>query len=449
MTRRITLTMIAVVMISVLLAGLGTLLLARNEDQRTTRADLEATSNVMSFIFAELPLGTARDQASVRQRLTNVQDELRLADAELIILTDSQAIGNFPEGLDREALDFEALRRDGQISGTQGSIVYAAAFASRPAFDYVVILTDDTSKLTGPIFGWVVLSMVLALAAGSLLAWMLGRRLAAPVRAASSAAHQIAAGDLSVRLPVDEGRDDEITELAQTLNHMAGSLDRSKGLERQFLLSVSHDLRTPLTSIRGYAEAIGDGTTQDPSRAAEVIRSEAQRLERLVTDLLDLAKLDSRQFRMELRPTDLAEVIPDVCAGFEHEAGRHGVEVLVHGPDEPHVTYADPDRLAQVMANLLENALKYADQRVTVSYARSGPGLEVVVADDGPGIASEDLPHVFERLYVANQTPRRRETGSGLGLAIVRELVEAMGGQVTALQRPTGGTQFVVTLRPA
>lgn len=450
MTRRITLTIVLTVLISVLLAGIGTLFLMRAEDRRATREDLEQTAAAMSFFVAELPLGTVRDQEAVRSRLTAVREELRIADAELLVVArNGEVFGQLPAGLDRDRLDLRELRREGDLSGSQGPIVYAAVYDSRPAFDFVVVLTADGSRLTQPIFRWISLSTVLALAAGSLLAWMLGRRLAAPMRAASSAAHRIASGDLSVRLPVAEGKSDEITELSRAINGMALSLDRSRGLERHFLLSVSHDLRTPLTSIRGYAEAIADGTATDSGRAAEVIQSEASRLERLVTDLLDLARLDARQFSFDLRTTDLAEVVPDLVAGFEHQAHEAGLEVVVAGGPDSTLVSADPDRLAQAVANLLENALKFASSSITVTYGAGATGPEIVVADDGPGIASDELDRVFERLYVTEQRPQRREVGSGLGLAIVKELVEAMGGSVRALPRPSGGTQFLVTLRPA
>ena len=228
---------------------------------------------------------------------------------------------------------------------------------------------------------------------------------------------------------------------------MATSLERAQGLERQFLLSVSHDLRTPLTSIRGYAEAIADGTAPEPDRAAGVIQSEARRLERLVADLLDLAKLDARQFSFRPEAVDLAEVVADAVAGFEHQAGAAGVGMTVEGRDGV-AAWVDRDRLGQVIANLLENGLKYAALQLHVGFGVDAGRPQVIVSDDGTGIADDDLPHVFERLYVARRSPQRKESGSGLGLAIVRELTEAMGGSVTARHREGGGTQFVVALLP-
>lgn len=448
MTKRLVLAILSTVAISILLVGLGTMILTRVEDRRATQSDLEGTAQALAFVFSELPLGAQNDSETIRQRLRRIQDELRIADAELLVLNrNDQVLGVVPPGLEDTPIDFDTLRTEGQISGRAGSIVYAAAFGERRAFDYVVVLTADGNRLTSPIFGWVVVSALVALFTGALIAWMLGRRLAQPIVAAAATSLQIANGDLTARVAVDPDRDDEITNLGTSINHMAASLARARGLEHQFLLSVSHDLRTPLTSIRGFAEAIADGTAPNDARAAAIIGAEARRLERLVTDLLDLAKLDARQFRLEMTSTDLTQLVPDVAAGFEHEANELGVGIMVDGPEAELIVHADPDRLAQVLANLLQNALKYAHSTVLVSYRPGALGAEIVVADDGPGITTEDLPHVFERLYVAAQTPQRKETGSGLGLAIVKELVEAQGGTVAALPRPTGGTQFVIGLR--
>ncbi len=136
------------------------------------------------------------------------------------------------------------------------------------------------------------------------------------MRSATDATARIAAGDLTVRLPADERRHDEITDLSIAINQMAGTLERSRGLEQQFLLSVSHDLRTPLTSIRGYAEAVADGTAPDSRAAAGIILAEAQRLERLVKDLLDLAKLEARQFTLDMLSVDVAELARRGAAGI-------------------------------------------------------------------------------------------------------------------------------------
>jgi two-component system sensor histidine kinase BaeS len=228
---------------------------------------------------------------------------------------------------------------------------------------------------------------------------------------------------------------------------MAAQLEAARGLERGFLLSISHDLRTPLTSIGGYAEAIADGAVEEgdaQKRAAGIIASEARRLERLVADLLDLARLDAHEFSLTPRPVDAAEVIGEAVEAFLPSARDIGVSLVVNGPATAPVD-ADPERLGQIVANLVENALKYARAQVTVGVSSDNGTLEVRVDDDGPGIDAAALPHVFDRLYTS-RAARGRKVGTGLGLAIVNELSAAMGG-TAAVDSPDGqGTRFVVRI---
>jgi signal transduction histidine kinase len=231
---------------------------------------------------------------------------------------------------------------------------------------------------------------------------------------------------------------------------MAAQLEAARGLERGFLLSVSHDLRTPLTSIGGYAEAIADGAVEgreEQKRAAEVIASEARRLERLVADLLDLARLDAHEFSLTPRPVDAADVVGEAVDAFDPSARDLGIELVLQRSDSVPVD-ADPERLGQIVANLVENALKYARTRVTVGVSSDDGMLEVRVDDDGPGIDGEDLPHVFERLYTSRTVPGRK-VGTGLGLAIVHELSAAMGGTADVHQLDGRGTRFVVRIPAA
>ena len=236
---------------------------------------------------------------------------------------------------------------------------------------------------------------------------------------------------------------------------MAAELGRHRMLERAFLMSISHDLRTPLTSIRGYAEAVAEGTADDEEsrrRAATVIEAEARRLERLVADLLELARLDAREFSLHPGPVDVVEVARHAALALAPAAREAGLRLVVAGDAGPLMATADPERLAQVVANLVENAIKYAGATVEVA-VRPAPagggaveiGPEISVVDDGPGIDPEDLPRVFERLYTSRRQPGRK-VGTGLGLAIVRELVSAMGGEVSVAATAEGGTRFVVTL---
>ncbi len=332
------------------------------------------------------------------------------------------------------------------MSGANGSLVYAAAPLVRPRVTIVAVVTQQAS--TGvrngvPLF---VLTTTVTLLIAVTVAVLLARRLARPVDAAAAAARRIADGELSTRLVEPAAHDrDELAGLTRSINAMADGLERSRTLEQQFLLSISHDLRTPLTSIHGYAAAIDDGTATDQRAAARIILSESQRLERLVADLLDLAHLDGRSLAMQLVEHALRADVEAAVSAVGVVARAHGIELVV-GAGRPVDVVADPARVRQLLANLLENGLKFARTRIEVQAVIEDGAAVLRVDDDGPGIAPDDRPHVFERLYVASHRPVRAETGSGLGLAIVRQLAEAMGGTVAAGESPSGGARMEVRL---
>jgi signal transduction histidine kinase len=250
---------------------------------------------------------------------------------------------------------------------------------------------------------------------------------------------------------VEGGDLPELVSLAASINSMAVSLTRSRVAERELLMSVTHDLRTPLTSIRGYAEAIAEGVADNPAQAARVIVGESGRLERLVTDLLDLAKLRMHHLSFDLRPVDAAVVVQQVVEGFQPLAARSGLTITATIPRPVPPVRTDPDRLAQILANLVENAATFATTEVLVSL--SPPGDEtsslavLTVEDDGSGIPSGEQRRVFERFYRTDQATGRR-IGTGMGLAIVAELVAAMRGEVAVVSptRSGRGTCMRVTL---
>jgi two-component system, OmpR family, sensor kinase len=291
----------------------------------------------------------------------------------------------------------------------------------------------------------VVVALGIGLALAAVLAWWLARSVARrldPLRDASAA---IAAGDLSARAPVTG--DDEIAAAAGAFNEMAAALAAARDREHDFLLSVGHDLRTPLTTIRGYAEALaaGDVPGEDLARVAGVLHAQADRLSRLVEDLMLLARLEAGEYRLRPEEVDLAAHVAGVAGEHRPAADAARVRLVVERRDEVRVV-VDPDRIAQITSNLVENALRYTPEggTVTVRVGRleAGPGLEV--ADTGPGIDPVDLPRVFERLYVAQRYRAVRPEGSGLGLSIVDRLVRAMGGRVVVDSTPGSGTTVTV-----
>lgn len=292
--------------------------------------------------------------------------------------------------------------------------------------------------------GWTLVPAGLAgaLIAG-LLALLLARRLTRPLTDVSEAAARLAAGERDVAVPV-RGRD-ELSRLAQTFNDMSDELGRAREAERTFLLSVSHELKTPLTAIRGYAEGLEEGAV-DAGEAGRTIRAEEARLERLVADLLDLARLDRREFSIALRPVDLGTVAAEVERRHAARARALGVSLTVDAAKAAWVC-GDQDRLLQIVSNLVDNALRATppDGRVTIEVASGA----LTVRDTGPGLAPDDLPHAFDRFYLHEKLARGRHDGTGLGLAVVGELAAAMGGSASVESELGHGAQFIVRMREA
>jgi signal transduction histidine kinase len=246
--------------------------------------------------------------------------------------------------------------------------------------------------------------------------------------------------------PVPLGGSAELAVLAQTFNDMARELNRAREVERNFLLSVSHELKTPLAAIRGYAEGLEDGIFT-AGEATEIIREEARRLERLVRDLLDLARMNRREFVVHRERVDLRDVAREVARRYETDARTAGVELECMA-ELPAPAVADQDRVLQVVSNLVENALRSTPAGGSVRVLAQAGTL--VVEDTGVGLAPEDVPHTFERFYLHDRNPDgRARIGSGLGLAIVKELTERMGGTVTVESEVGRGTTFVVRLPDA
>ena len=343
------------------------------------------------------------------------------------------------------AEDAAGLRRDGAADGEAEIAGREVVFAARRSGQRAVVVTRP-DLITGDDFRRYLSALLIAGGAAALLAAavaaLLARRLTRPLRQLATAAGELAEGRHPE--PVPRGGTDELDDLAASFNRMADQLTLARDAERAVLLSVSHDLRTPLTSIRGYAEGIEDGTIE-PRDAAPVIEREAERLERLVGDLLALARL--RQGAMEVRsePVDLAAVAREAEERLRPQAGEAGVTVRIEG-DAASAT-ADHGRTLQVVSNLLENAIRVSPEGGTVR-VEATPG-RITVSDEGPGIPAEEIPRAFERFHLRARAGRGSEDGAGLGLAIVRELSEAMGGGVEVENLPGRGARFTVLLPAA
>jgi two-component system, OmpR family, sensor kinase len=294
-----------------------------------------------------------------------------------------------------------------------------------------------------PFLASLVIAGLGGVALAAVLSFLLARRLLRPIDQLAAATRQLACGETDVAVPV-EG-EDELAELGRSFNRMASELTQARASQRSFLESVSHELKTPLTSIRGYAEALEEGAVA-PAEGARVVAAEADRLERLVFDLIDLARLDRAGFDVEHRPLDLAAVGRAAVARHLPRAAELGVQLSTSGTDGAWGA-GDEGRLLQATSNLVENALRLTPAGGSVQ-VRIGPGM-IAVRDSGPGLAAEDLPRAFERFYLHDRYRSERAVGSGLGLAIVKELITAMGGQVSASGSPGGGAEFTIRLPTA
>lgn len=313
----------------------------------------------------------------------------------------------------------------------------------------VLVATRQVSAPAGGLGYFLVVGLAV-LAIATAVAYWLASRFSAPVRRAVRVTGRIASGDLKARLPTDPAGPPELTALAEAINAMGDRLGEAREQQRQFLLSISHELRTPLTSIVGYAQAISEGATEDVPSAVQVIASEAGRLEHLVQDLLDLARLDARRFSFHPAPSDLAHLLAETVESFRPAADRASLALHLDLPDGgPLELVTDALRVRQLLSNLVENAFRYARSGVWVGGRPEGQGATLWVSDDGPGIAPEDLPRVFDR-HFSSHAAGALASGTGLGLAIVAELVTAMGGQVEAASPldAHGGTRMVVRLPP-
>ena len=314
-----------------------------------------------------------------------------------------------------------------------------------PTFGALIVAKPKT-ELT---HGWVQLVELLLVALGiglivsGVLGWYLSRRIATPVLALSQAADRIAQGKYDVAVPEVPGST-EVSHLAERFRDMAARLAEAQEQERNFLMSVSHELRTPLTAIRGHADAMREGLVEDPeTRAAslEVIAAEADRLERLVGDVLDLAKLDAHRFTLLKEEVDMGRLIDQVYAAFGEEARRRGIEYHCDVPASP-VIVTDGDRVFQIVSNLVSNAFRWTPDggSVSLALAQANGTISVSVADTGPGIKPNEQERIFRPFW------SRDGGGTGLGLAIARELAVALGGRIVLDSAPGKGSRFDLLL---
>jgi signal transduction histidine kinase len=289
--------------------------------------------------------------------------------------------------------------------------------------------------------------LALALAVGLIVtaafAWYLSGRITRPVRRLAKAADEVAEGRYDTHVPEVSGKD-EIADLADSFRQMTERLSEAEELERNFLMTVSHELRTPLTAIRGHVEALREGLADDPEArelSLDVIAAEASRLERLVGDVLDLAKLDTRRFTVLREEVDMATLLDRAHAMFAEEAKRRGIDYPQEVESEP-VIVSDGDRVLQIITNLLANAFRWTPDggRVDLRLSSANGRIHVAVEDTGPGIGLEEQERIFRPFWTHDGK------GTGLGLAIAKELALALGGRIELDSQVGRGSRFELVL---
>ena len=462
---------IAIVLITLVTAGAGLYARLGGYQEQLTAATLRQIAAPIYYNLTLNPAGTGTVRGGARLRV-DLLEYLRLQHQDtgvIVLLLDSQ--GN----VIREAISDDSLLNEhfdvppppqrgpnfSQLSEQRHKTVdgQALLFVTVPmpaavrlqqagiAAIVVALPPDAGPDVYKDLRKRLLIAGMIGLMAAFIAGLILWASLYRPMGRVTSAIRAVAHGNYRERVPISGPS--EVRALAADVNAMADSVQASQRALREFLANVSHELKTPLTSIRGFSQAMHDGTLDTPeerARAARVIDVESRRLLHLVGELLDLSRIESGQQRMDVTAVRVSELLAHVSDVFT----MRGEELAMHLRTElqhDDVVSADFDRIEQVLGNLIDNAFRHSprDGVVTVG-ARGGPdaSVELYVSDEGGGIAREDLPHVFDRFYRSKD--ETAGSGAGLGLAISREIVRAHGGEIRVASPPGGGTTFAFTL---
>jgi signal transduction histidine kinase len=359
-------------------------------------------------------------------------------------------VGRLPK-LSPQAVDVRALERSGPLTMNltfedRKFLAVARPITLGPQLFGALVVAKPESEVRSGLVS-LIQQLAIAFGGGLVVAGLLGvyltRRLTRPLGTLAVAADEIAAGDYAVQLPPSRGHD-EIATLSRRFGEMAAKLAESEQLSRNFLMSVSHELRTPLTAIRGHVSALREGVIDDPEMHAAslaVIEEEAMRLERLVGDVLDLAKLDAHRFTVLQEEVDMEQLVERAFTTFAEQARKRTIDFRRELDAHP-VIVTDGDRVLQIISNLLSNAFRWtpAGGRIWVELSAADSTVSVAVSDTGPGISAEERERIFRPFW------SRDGGGTGLGLAIARELAVALGGRIELRSEPGLGSRFELVL---
>jgi two-component system OmpR family sensor kinase len=423
---RIALLCLGVAFVAVLVAGVVSIRLVLSTSQQVSREILRSQADVVSGQISNNRI----EQVLEGQGIAIV----RISAAGEVTGSDRAAV--------RAARDVGVSQVLGgpPVSGVSGRLNVEAR-ASGPG-GFALVQETETSNTYRKLIRNILFALGVGLLVACLAGLALGSFLASPLRRVASVAHSMSTGRRDLRVPVVGTV--ELAEVATSVNSLADALQRSESRQRDFLLSVSHELRTPLTAVTGFAESLADGVVSGAQVApvGTVILDEARRLDRLVTDLLDLARLGADDFRLDLAAVALEPVVRSAAEVWHARCHARGVAFTLDVTASPTV-WADARRLRQVIDGLMENALRVTPAGRPVVLALSSV-LEV--RDGGPGLAAEDYAVAFDRGVLHARYQETRPVGTGMGLALVHGLVTRMGGTIKAGPAREGGAAFTVTL---
>ncbi len=378
-------------------------------------------------------------QTAIQQWSSIYGQQIVLTDPAGTILADSQADEIGQTFAHSGAPNWEERTVLPPFPGSAIGVLHVGPQSSSTVITAIQVLYSTVGRF----FVW---GALIAIAIAIIITFLLSRRILAPVKALTSAARRLGRGDFSQRLKVkDKG---ELGELATTFNTMTDDLERGERLRRDLVADVAHELRTPLSNVRGYLEAIRDGVVSpDPATIAS-LHEEVMLLARLVEDLQELALAEAGQLKLVKQPEDIGQIVTQAVASTQPQASARGVALSSDMEAGLPTCDIDAQRVSQALHNLIDNALAHTHQggTVTVSGRREDGYVAVSVADTGEGIPAEELPNIFERFYRVDKSRARATGGHGLGLTITRRLVEAHGGRVSVESELGKGSRFTFTL---
>jgi len=349
----------------------------------------------------------------------------------------SQAVGDrVPRGWLNQGVPIEV---DGQ---TVGLVVFSETRMRGGGMMQQPPRTDFTTRVNRAIF----LAALGATAVSLLIGVVLARSLTKPLQEITQATQAVAQGDLAQQVPVRS--DDELGQLATSFNQMSTDLAKSRDLRRQMTADIAHDLRTPLSLILGHAEALSDGVLPPTRETFDVIHDEARRLNRLVEDLRLLSLAEAGELTLAVRPVAPQSLLERAVVAHAPAAQQKQIALGLDAPASLPDVLVDPDRLAQVLDNLVGNALRYTPEngRIQLRARQVGTAVQLQVQDSGPGMDATELAHVFDRFYRGDKSRQRHEGGSGLGLAIAKSIVGGHNGRIWAESAPGQGATFIIEL---